>query len=242
VLGLGAADQAAHELVDCGDASGVATALESAELAVLAVPVGAIRELLPAALARAETVTDCGSTKRAVRTAAAAEPRGERFVPGHPMTGSPEGGIQNASPDLFEDKTWILCPQGSAPDAVARVEALLDAVGARTALMSVEEHDRAVARTSHVPQILASALAVLGAPARAAGAAGPAFERATRVAGGAEAMWRDIFATNADEIAAALVELGAELDAARAALRREPPALEPLLGLLARARAERGRR
>ena len=80
---------------------------------------------------------------------------------------------------------------------------------------------------------------MLGAPARAAGAEGPAIERATHAAGGAEPMWRDIFATNADEIAAALSELEARLKTSRLALSEQPPGLEPLLGLLAEARRQR---
>ena len=113
-------------------------------------------------------------------------------------------------------------------------------MGARVTLLSADEHDRAVARTSHVPQLLASALSVLGASSRAAGAAGPAFERATLVAGGAEGMWRDIFATNADEVATALAELGAQLEALHAGFAQNPPDLGPALALLAEARQKRG--
>lgn len=239
VLALPEATLAAHELVDCDDAARVEAALAGVELAVIATPVAAIMKLLPSALARAPIVTDCGSTKRAICRVAAAEPRASRFVPGHPMAGMPDGGLTNARPDLFEGRPWIVCPEASDAAAVSAVETLVQGLGARSVRMTAPEHDRAVARTSHVPQILASALAVLGAPARAAGAAGPAFERATLVAGGAEAMWRDIFATNADEIAAALGELGAELAVARDALGRSPPDLAPLLSLLAEARARR---
>jgi prephenate dehydrogenase len=92
-----------------------------------------------------------------------------------------------------------------------------------------------VARTSHLPQLLASAL-LMSASSGAEQAAGPAFASATRVAGGPEAMWSDIFATNADEIAKALAELIAELGAVQRELGAEPPALRAALGLLARAR------
>jgi prephenate dehydrogenase len=88
--------------------------------------------------------------------------------------------------------------------------------------------------------VLASALAVL-AEGRHASAVGPGFESATRVAGGGEAMWRDILATNADEVTAVLDALGEELALVSRGLRRVPPDLGPALRLLERARALRGR-
>jgi prephenate dehydrogenase len=87
--------------------------------------------------------------------------------------------------------------------------------------------------------VLASALTVLAESRDASVAAGPGFESATRVAGGGEAMWRDILATNADEISATLETLGVELATVSRALRRTPPDLAPALGLLERARALR---
>jgi prephenate dehydrogenase len=108
--------------------------------------------------------------------------------------------------------------------------------------MSAAEHDRAVALTSHVPQLLASALATLAAQTGAEPAAGPAFASATRVAGGSEAMWADIFSTNADAIALALRELVRELENSARGLGESPADTRPALELLRQARKLRLRR
>ncbi|HLV68004.1 MAG TPA: prephenate dehydrogenase/arogenate dehydrogenase family protein [Polyangiaceae bacterium] len=201
----------ADALVDVSDTGAVERAFETCTLAVFAAPVRVIRDQLRLAVSRAPVITDCGSTKRAIVASARREPRAGRFVPGHPMAGGPEGGVEHARADLFEGRPWIVCPEGADADAVASVERLIEAVGARPVVMSAGAHDAAVARTSHVPQLLGSALSVLVARAGAMAAAGPAFERATQSAGGPTAMWGDIFETNGDEIARALAELFAEL-------------------------------
>jgi prephenate dehydrogenase len=157
------------------------------------------------------------------------------------MAGSQDGGAEHASAGLFRQRPWILCPEGSAPDALERVEAFVRGLGAVPRRLSAAAHDRAVALTSHVPQLLASALACRAAERAVEAAAGPGFESATRVAGGGEAMWRDILATNADEVEAALAEVVNELAKARAGLRRVPPDLAGALALLERARAHRSR-
>jgi prephenate dehydrogenase len=211
-------------------------ALSGVDLAVLAAPVAAIAELVVEALAHADVVTDCGSTKRTIATAAAASARRGRFVPGHPMAGGPAGGAARARPELFRGRRWLLCPERSDPDAVARVETLVRALGAEPAYLTVSAHDTAVALTSHVPQLLASALLARAAEQGVQAAIGPAFEGATRAASENEAMWRDVFASNADAIARALDELGGELAAVREGLERDPPDVAAALALLARAR------
>src|SRR5690606_19180123 len=197
----------ADELVDFRDTRAVERAFATCTVALLAAPVTVIRDRVPFAVRRAPVITDCGSTKRAIIASARNEPRAARFVPGHPMAGGPEGGIEHARADLFENRPWILCPEGADEDAVVTVKRLIRAVGGRPVVGSAAAHERAVARTSHVPQLLASALSVLVDRAGALEAAGPAFERATLGAGGSVSMWGDIFETNADEIARALAEL-----------------------------------
>jgi prephenate dehydrogenase len=158
------------------------------------------------------------------------------------MAGLPFGGIERARADLFVGRPWLVCPEQSDPDAVEIVERLIRDVGAEPHRLTIEEHDRAVALTSHLPQLLASTLSVLAEKRCANVAAGPAFESATRVAGGGEAMWRDILATNADEISAVIDSLCAELEQVTRGLRRDPPDLGPALHLLERARVLRGPR
>jgi prephenate dehydrogenase len=236
VLERPAAQKAAQELLDTADAAGVNAAVESADLVLLATPVTAIVSLLPDLVGRSRIVTDCGSTKRAIARAVEGSPRRGRFVPGHPMAGAPEGGIDLARPDLFRGRRWILCPEQSDADAVEEVARLVARLGAVVVRLTAAEHDRAVALTSHVTQLVASALAAVAFESGAEPAVGPAFERTTKAAGGPEQIWDDILATNADAVAAGLGEIAAELERARVGLVRVPPDTRPAMQLLGRAR------
>lgn len=207
-LGIDAVARLSDERFDASQPASLERAMSGTELTVLAAPVRVIEQHLPIALHAAKRITDCGSTKRSIVECAAAAPH---FVPGHPMAGLPAGGAAAARSDLFEKKRWILCPEGRDPEVVHVVRALVEYVGATPVDMPVEEHDLAVAVTSHVPQIFASVLAVHARKAHAEVAAGPAFVSATRVAGGNLAMWRDIFSTNADAVSEVILDLAAEL-------------------------------
>lgn len=233
------AASAAHELVNAADAAALRAAVAGADLAVLCMPVRGIESSLGDVLELARTVTDCGSTKRTVVRAAALSPRRARFVPGHPMAGARDSGIDQARADLFEGRRWILCPDGAAADALGEVESLVRRIGALPVVMSPEQHDQAVAWTSHAPQILASLLWTAAERNGALEAAGPGFESATRVAGGPERMWSDILETNADYVADALAILGGNLVALAERLRHTPPELDPVLAVLAEARHRR---
>jgi prephenate dehydrogenase len=236
VLERPAARRAAQHLVDAADTGAVNAAVESADLVLLATPVTAIISLLPDLVSRARIVTDCGSTKRSIARAVEGSPRRGRFVPGHPMAGAPEGGIDLARPDLFRGRRWILCPESSDADAVDAVAGLVTRLGAVLVRLSAPEHDRAVALTSHVTQLVASALAAVALESGSEPAVGPAFERTTQAAGGPEQIWDDILATNADAIAAALGEIAVELERARVGLAQVPPDTRPAMQLLGRAR------
>ena len=229
----------ADRCVDSNDREAVRSVAGQADVCVLAAPVGVITAELPGLLEAAQVVTDCGSTKRSICAAVSGAARVGRFVPGHPMAGGPEGGAALARADLFRGQTWLLCPENSDADAVSRVESLIQMLGAKIVRMSLAAHDRAVAYTSHAPQLFASALAVLAADAGAVAAAGPAYRATTRSAGGAERMWRDIFTANADEISAVLRQLSAELQSVAVGLEAKPTDPSAALALLARARATR---
>lgn len=213
--------------------------LRDADLVVLAGPAHAIIAALPAAVSEARVVTDTGSTKRRIMDAVTGLERRGRFVPGHPMAGAATGGLASARPGLFEGQSWLLCPEQSDADATATVRELIAVLGARPQEIGVDEHDRAVAVTSHVPQLFASALRVLAEVRGASEVAGPAFQDMTRVAGGPEAIWRDIFSTNREQVAAAIRDLIATLEAVAIELEGSEP-LDEVLRLLARARDLRG--
>ena len=200
-------------------ASSLEAAVADAELVVVAVPVGSLVDTVRAALAAesAATVTDVGSTKRAL--AAVDDPR---LVPGHPLAGGATGGPSRATADLFDGATWFLTPLPSAePGRIATVERFVTAIGAQPVKLDPVEHDRLLAFTSHLPHALANLLmrAVAAAGERALDYAGASLREMTRVAGANASVWSDIFVANGDLIADALAAHGAELAAIEQALR-----------------------
>jgi cyclohexadieny/prephenate dehydrogenase len=200
-----------------GAADGVhaqaAAAVDGADIVVLCVPVLAaapLTETFRGALKRGAIVTDVGSTKRQVMAALGEVLRGTGAVcvGSHPLAGSERTGLDAASAALYTDATVVVVPDdASPPAAVAAVSALWESVGARVKRMSAAEHDRVLARTSHLPHIAAAALVetVLGGDADdAAPLCGSGFWDTTRIAAGDAGMWHDIVASNRDETTAAL--------------------------------------
>ena len=176
-----------------------------AELVILAAPVRQNLELLAALddhVPGSAIVTDVGSTKREIVARAQSLPRRFTFVGGHPLGGAPRGGLGNARPDLFVDRPWLFTPTSDADaPALERLQQFVAGLGARPHLMSPAQHDRLLAFLSHIPQLTASALMhVVGT---AAGA--------DRLASSPVSVWRDICASNADELGLALDTLIAEL-------------------------------
>jgi prephenate dehydrogenase len=203
-----------------------AEAVAGADLVVLAAPVGAMGPLLAEAapgLAPGALVTDVGSVKGAlVDTLPGLLPPGVRYVGSHPMAGGHEKGPDHARPDLFEGAVCIVTPvAGDPPEAVARIEGLWRALGARVVRRDPAGHDREVAWMSHLPHVLAFAFArALGeAPAGAREVAGPGFRDFTRIARSDAELWADILVANAKAVAGPLARVAAEL--AEAARRLE---------------------
>lgn len=199
------------------------TIISEADLVLLATPVSEIVRLLPTladhVLADA-VVTDVGSTKRAVMDAARVLPPRLPFVGGHPLAGAARGGIAAARPDLCTGRPWLLVPGADgSTDAMAKLTLFIEGVGARPVVVrSAAEHDRMLALLSHLPQLAASALmAVVGEGAGAEGLAlaGRGLVDTTRLASSPADIWRDICATNADEIGPALDRLIATLQRLR---------------------------
>ena len=217
--------------------SSAMNAVHDADLVVLCTPIQTIIHhlaILAPMLADGTVVTDVGSTKRAIMNAAAtALPRGVYFIGGHPMAGSDRAGLSHARAGLYRGATWALCIPPAAEEAAESLLALATTLGAHPLPIDADLHDALVARTSHLPHILAGALTnvVLGqqrelhAPFIAGG-----FRDCTRIAASSPAMWRDILLTNRDNILSALEALRAECECWQQAIQgSDAPHLEALL-------------
>jgi prephenate dehydrogenase len=186
--------------------------VSEADLVVLAAPVRENLRMLPALgeWVRGEAVvTDVGSTKRSMVEASRVLPSRLAFVGGHPLAGAPRGGLEFARPDLFQGRPWFLTPDGErAARAVEQLVPFIQALGAEARVLpSPAAHDRLVAFLSHLPQLTVSGLmSVIGGELGEEGLAlaGRGLADTTRLASSPAAVWRDICATNADEIRAAL--------------------------------------
>jgi prephenate dehydrogenase len=179
----------------------------AADLVILSAPVRANMDILGQLtmhIPGEATVTDVGSTKREVMRAAAVLPDRLRFVGGHPLAGAATGGLQAARPDLFQGRPWIVTR------ADERLNAFVEALGAQVHVMTADEHDLLVAYLSHLPQLAASALMhVVGERAGSDGLrlAGRGLSDTTRLASSPGDIWRDIAATNPDNLTRAIDEL-----------------------------------
>lgn len=186
------------------------------DLVILATPVTQILQLLDTFPPNGRLILDVGSTKLDI--CRKAEKRSLAFIGGHPMTGTERSGPDAASADLFSGAPFFLCSVKSTPDgAVETISSFLSTIGANPSVVSPDEHDRIVARISHLPQLLSTVLAD-----RAAGYlqyAGPGVKSMTRLAGSSFHVWRDIFETSGplpQELHAFIGQLRAVLDALEA--------------------------
>jgi prephenate dehydrogenase len=203
-----------------------------ADLIYLASPIGGIIDFLrtrPKQIRPGAIVTDAGSSKAEIcRVARESLPKGVTFIGGHPMAGGENTGVQYARADLFDRATYaLMIGQGTDEVQFDRFNSLVETIGARVLLVRPEDHDAAVALISHLPQLVASALASLLGPGRDAEVADRDLARAlaatgwrdmTRLAGSAWSVWRDICLTNQPNISNALGSLVAELQSLKDAL------------------------
>jgi prephenate dehydrogenase len=224
-------DPAARE---AAAARGVEITQNLGGVVVLAVPLPAMTSALDGLSVDPDaTITDVGSVKTPV-LAAAGEAYGPRFVGGHPMAGTERSGWEATDPELFRGARWAVCLEPETePARWLRVAEVALAAGAEVVPVSSAEHDAAVAAISHVPHLLAAALAA------AAGEAGPlalnlaagSFRDGTRVAGSDPALVTAMVEGNAGPTAAALARVQDQLArpwpdlvAAGAAVARRPTA------------------
>jgi len=219
---LGVIDEWTHD---------IAIATAQADVVVLATPVGAmagvLRAMLPA-LSDATVITDAGSVKGEV-VAVARSILGHRarlFVPGHPIAGTENTGVEASFPELFRHRYVILTPQPDTSErALGLIEAMWAAAGARLLKMDIAEHDRILAATSHLPHLLAYALVDYMAGLDEADscfalAAGGFFDF-TRIASSHPAMWRDICLQNRQAILLRLDQYMQQLEQLRDHIERQ---------------------
>ena len=182
---------------------------------------------------RAQTVTDTASIKsaplRAVIAALADSSAAKRYAGGHPLAGRERTGPRAARADLFAGRPWVVTPGDAAsPEAVRDVRWLARECQASPVVMTVDEHDRAVAITSHLPQIVASALAaqLAGETDAVIGLVGQGLRDMTRIAGSDPQLWGAIAAGNAGPLGDVLDRFGDALRDMATALAGSPQAAE----------------
>jgi prephenate dehydrogenase len=208
-------------------------AVKGSDLIVLATPVGSIIDLLEriGPLASPDSlITDVGSTKLEIMARARdifGSNVAKRFLPGHPMAGKENSGIEYADADLFRDAVWLITPflgqDLTHPNIAAYIE-LLEKIGSRVVTFDPHEHDRICALVSHLPQMISTAFAStlveeLGDDPQANAIGGRALREMTRIARSPYSMWRDIALTNTKNIHDALLKLEQKLAHIRENLR-----------------------
>ena len=214
-LKLGAADAVFDSPAD---------AVAGADLVVICVPIWSIASLaeqvLPS-LRPGAVVTDVGSTKSelVVRMDELFAGHDACFVGSHPIAGSEKTGVDAGDPDLYEGRLTVVCPAADTPSsAITAVSNLWKSVGSEVVDMSAEQHDATLASTSHLPHMVAAALA-RAVPLENADFCGTGFRDTTRVASGSADMWVDIIDTNRAALEAELDRFHGELQGLISILR-----------------------
>jgi len=212
-IALAARDRLGADVRESDPAGGapVAQALDGADVAFVAAPLGVLGEVIDEVLAVAPAgcvVSDVGSVKASLLR------DDERFCGGHPLAGSEQRGREHARADLFDGATWYLTPTSRTGGILLeRLHRVIAGFGARPRSIDAFEHDRMLAGISHLPHVLANVLVK-----EAEGAIGPSFRDATRVAGANPPLWRDIYLANRTELSRAIGAIRAELAAVDRAL------------------------
>lgn len=217
-LRRGAIDSAVLDALSCA---------ADADLVVIATPAALVSPMIERL--RQETsatmvITDVASTKAAICAHASAMlPLPRRFIGSHPMAGSEQFGPEHGQPDLYEDS---VCLVEEGPDldepAHGRVVALWEGVGARVVPVNPVSHDAVLARTSHLPHVLAAAIAELASRSGdIRPLIGNGFRDMTRIAAGRPEVWRDICLTNRTALLDSLQEIQGSLEGFTQALKAE---------------------
>jgi prephenate dehydrogenase len=225
----------------------IAAAVRDADIVVVAVPLGAMPAVfseLAGKTRRDASITDVGSSKGAVVKAAMAALGDDlaRFVPGHPIAGTEKSGVEAGFASLFQGRRVILTPlTETAPDAIARIDAMWRDCGATIEYLGIEHHDKVLAATSHLPHMLAYALvhhlSNLNEHEEIFRYAAGGFRDFTRIASSDPVMWRDVCMANGEAMVDLMEQYQDELRRVTVAIRNGDA--EELLRLFSRAKSER---
>ncbi len=212
-----------------------------AELIVVATPVGRIAEDIERAAQfcpEGTLITDAGSTKRSIVEAVDGRlPRGCRFLGSHPLAGGEKAGAIHARADLFEGRVAVLTPtKNTRAEDFDTLEGFWSALGSVVVQMTPEDHDRALAVTSHLPHVAAAAMAAI-LPERYFRLTGTGVLDTTRIAAGDPELWKQILLLNRENVLAALGQYENQLAALRTAIQQGDQ--ETLQRLLAQAKKNR---
>jgi len=227
--------------------SSIAETARTADVIVVAVPLGAMRPVfaeLKTAVGKNAVITDVGSAKGSVVAAAKAE-LGELmsgFVPGHPIAGTEKSGVEAGFASLYQNRRVILTPVAeTAPEATATIDQMWRDCGAVIEYLSVEHHDKVLAATSHLPHMLAYALvhhlSNLNEHEEIFRYAAGGFRDFTRIASSDPVMWRDVCLSNGEALVELIEQYQRELDRISAAI--DAGDADELLKLFGRAKSER---
>ena len=216
IIGAGRSEQTLEQALELGVIDRYETSIQqaaaSADIIVVCVPLGAMRDVFEqvhVGLNETTIVTDAGSAKQSV-IQDAKEIFGEqssRFVPGHPIAGTECSGVKAAFAELYEGRRVILTPGDEVEnDAVNVIRSMWQAAGAKVETMSAAHHDKVLAGTSHLPHLLAFGLVDclnrLDDVDEVFRFAAGGFRDFTRIASSDPVMWRDICLSNRDEVMA----------------------------------------
>jgi cyclohexadieny/prephenate dehydrogenase len=226
IIGVGRSREKLEKAQGLGIIDTATTSIEQsvadADLVVVCTPVATIVpqiQQLATACRPGSLITDVGSTK-ATMAHALREPlaEGVYFVGSHPLAGSEQSGFEHASADLFVDRVTVVTPTSETrAEDEAAVGEFWSSLGSTVVSMSPEEHDKALAMTSHLPHVAASATAAV-TPIEYLNLVAGGWTDTTRVAAGEVELWRQILVDNRNNIVESIDQLIEKLQAFRDSL------------------------
>jgi prephenate dehydrogenase len=225
----------------------VAEAVKGADVVVVAVPLGTMQnifEQMSNVISSTTIVTDVGSTKGSVIEAARAG-LGRclpQFVPGHPIAGSEKNGVEAGFAELYQNKKVILTPLPENPQSsIDQISGMWQQCGAHIEYLSVIQHDKILAATSHLPHLLAFSMVTylsgLNDHDEIFKYAAGGFRDFTRIASSDSVMWRDVCLANGDALIELIDGYKKELDEVAVAIKQKDA--DKLLQLFGKAKLER---